>query len=100
VPGPGGGLGNDGGDQGHPPGRPRGPAPVQEPQGRPPQIGHAVITSHPGIVAQAACVCQAPGLPPPRTLPPGGARAPMPRSGRLRASTPPLICSGGISWHG
>ena len=36
-----------------------------------------------------------------RTLPPGGARAaPMPRSDRIRASTPPLICSTGISWHG
>ena len=24
----------------------------------------------------------------------------MPRSGHLRASTPPLTCSTGISWHG
>jgi hypothetical protein len=36
-----------------------------------------------------------------RTLPPGGPRAtPMLRSGRIRASTPPLICSTGISWQG
>jgi hypothetical protein len=50
VPGPG-GLGNDGSDKGHPPGRSRGPPPVQEPQGRPPHLGPAVITSHPAIVA-------------------------------------------------
>jgi hypothetical protein len=36
-----------------------------------------------------------------RTLPPGGPRAtPMLRSGRIRASSPPLICSTGISWLG
>jgi hypothetical protein len=32
------------------------------------QRGLAVITSHPGIVVQAARVCQAPGLPPPRDV--------------------------------
>ena len=36
-----------------------------------------------------------------RTLPPGGPRAaPMTMPGRIRASTPPLICSTGISWQG
>jgi hypothetical protein len=35
----------------------------------------AVITSHPRIVAPAARACQAPGLPLPHRLPPGGARA-------------------------
>jgi hypothetical protein len=47
--------------------------PVQKAHKGPPvgRRGLAVITSHPGIVAQAARVCQAPGLPPPRTLPPG-----------------------------
>ena len=100
VPGPGGGLGSNGGDSLHPSERPRGPAPVQKAhKGAVGRRGLAVITSHPGIVAQAARVCQAPGLPPPRTLPPGRARAPMPRSGDLRASTPPLICSTGISWQ-
>jgi len=43
-------------------------------------LGPAVITSHPGIVAQAARACQAPGLPLPGRHPPGGPRAtPMPR---------------------
>jgi len=55
-------LGNNRGDRGHPSGRPRGPGPVQkEHQFHPPQLGPAVITSHPGIVAQAARVRQAPG---------------------------------------
>jgi hypothetical protein len=31
--------------------------------------------------------------------PPGGAGAPMPRSDRIRASAPTLICSSRISWH-
>jgi hypothetical protein len=67
VPGPDGGLGNNGGDRGHPFERPRGPGPVQMGyQEQPPQQPvPAVITSHPGIAAQAARVCQAPGLPPP-----------------------------------
>ena len=86
VPGPGGGLGNDGGDKGHPPGRPRGPGPVQVHQGHPPQLGHAVITSHPGIVAQAARACQAPGLPSPgrhRPAGPGRRRCPGPAASAL-----------------
>ena len=50
-------------------------------------LGPAVITSHPRIVAPAARACQAPGLPLPHRLPPGGARAtPILRSGRNRAS--------------
>jgi hypothetical protein len=67
VPGPDGGLGNTGEDSGHPFQRPRGPGPVQNGhQGHPPkQPVPAVITSHPVIVAQAARVRQAPGLPPP-----------------------------------
>jgi len=102
VPGPDGGLGNNGDDRRHPFERPRGPGPVQkEHQGHPPQLGPAVITSHPGIVAQTARVCQAPGLPLPRRCRPAGGRAaPMPRSGRIRASAPPLICSSEISWQG
>ena len=49
----------------YPFGRPRGPGPVQRGhQEHPPQQPvPAVITSHPVIVAQAARVCQAPGLP-------------------------------------
>jgi hypothetical protein len=59
VSGPDGGLGNNGGDSGHPFERPRGPDPVQKRQkGQPQQQpGLAVITSHPLIVAQAARVC-------------------------------------------
>jgi len=54
VPGPDGGLGNNGGDRGHPSGRPRGPGLVHEHKGQPQQRrGLAVITSHPVIVAQA-----------------------------------------------
>ena len=81
VPGPDGGLGNNGGDRAHPPEHPRGPGPVQKGQGRPQHLGPAVITSHPGIVAQAARACQAPGLPPPRGCRPAGA-------GRRRRSGP------------
>ena len=82
VPGPGGGLGNDGGDSLQPPGRPRGPGPVQKRQkGHPQHLGPAFITSHPGIVAQAARMCQAPGLPLPRRCRPAGA-------GRRRRSGP------------
>jgi hypothetical protein len=53
VPGPSGGLGNNGGDSLHPSERPRGPAPVQQAHNGPSveRRGLAVITSHPGIVA-------------------------------------------------
>ena len=99
VPGPDSSLGNNRGDTGHPSEHPRGPGPVQKGQGRPQHLGPAVITSHPGIVAQATRACQAPGLPPPRGCRPAGDRAtPMLRSGRIRASTPPLTCSTAISW--
>jgi hypothetical protein len=82
VPGPDSSLGNNRGDRGHPSGRPRGPGPVQkEHQGHPPQLGPAVITSHPGIVARAARVCQAPGLPLPGRCRPAG-------PGRRRCSGP------------
>jgi hypothetical protein len=59
------------------------------------RLGPAVITSHPGIVAQATRACQAPELPlPGRHRPAGGRAAPMLRSGRIRASTPPdaILC--------
>jgi len=81
---------------------PRGPGPVQQDhQEHPVELGPAVITSHPRTVARAARACQAPGLPPPRRCRPAGGRAvPILRSGRIRASTPPLICSTGISWQG
>jgi hypothetical protein len=75
-----------GGDSLQPPGRPRGPGPVQVHQGHPPQLGPAVITSHPGIVAQAARVCQAPGLPLPgrcRPAGPGRRRCPGPAASAL-----------------
>ena len=74
VPGPDGGLGNNGDDRGHPLGYPRGPGPVQTGhQEHPPQQPvPAVITSHPAIVAQAARVCQAPGLPLPGRCRPAG----------------------------
>jgi hypothetical protein len=81
VPGPDGGLGNNRGDTGHPSEQPRGPGPVQKGQGRPQHLGPAVITSHPGIVAQATRACQPPGLPPPRGCRPAGA-------GRRRRSAP------------
>ena len=55
------------------------------------------ITSHPRIVAPAARACQAPGLPLPHRLPPGGA-TPILRSGRNRASTPPLIWRSHPAW--
>ena len=58
VPGPDGGLGNNGGDRAHPSEHPRGPGLVQNGQGHPQHLGPADITSHPGIVAQAARVCQ------------------------------------------
>jgi hypothetical protein len=76
VPGPGHSLRNNRGDTGHPLQRPRGPGPVQtEHQRLPPRRGPAVITSHLGIVAQAARACQAPGLPlPGRCRPAGAAR--------------------------
>src|SRR6202041_360648 len=66
VPSPDGGRGHNGGHSLHPPEHPRGPFPVQNGQGHPQHLGPAVITSHPGIVAQATRACQAPGLPPPR----------------------------------
>ena len=101
VPGPDHSPRNNRGVTGHPLQRPRGPGPVQtEHQRLPPRRGPAVITSHPGIVAQAARACQAPGLPLPRRCRPAGAAAAMLRSGRIRARTPPLICSTGISRQG
>jgi len=42
------------------------------------KLGHAVVTSHPRIVARAARACQAPGLPLPR--------AEVPRTGTLIGS--------------
>ena len=68
---------------GHPFEHPRGPGPVQKGHKGQPQLqpGPAVITSHPGIVAQAARVCQAPGLPPPGRCRPAG-------PGRRRCSGP------------
>ena len=92
VPGPDGGLGNNGGDRGHPFGSPRGPGPVQSghKEQPPQQPVPAVITSHPVIVASAARACQAPGLPPPgRHRPAGG--------GRRRCSGPSTddaLCAG------
>ena len=55
MPGPDGGLGNNGATGGHPSGRPRGPGSVQKKHKGQPQRrrGLAVITSHPVIVAQA-----------------------------------------------
>jgi hypothetical protein len=56
-------------------------------QGHPPQLGPAVITSHPVIVPQAARVCQAPGLPPPGRCRPArsqGADAQVRPPGRRR----------------
>ena len=82
VPGPDGGLGHNGGDRAHPSEHPRGLGLVQNGQGHPQHLGPAVITSHPGIVAQAARACQAPGLPPPR-----GCRRPA-GAGRRRCSGP------------
>jgi hypothetical protein len=81
--GPDGGLGNSRFDSGHPLERPRGPDPVQKGhKDQPPQQPlPAVITSHPGIVAQATRVCQAPGLPLPGRYRPAGA-------GRCRCSGP------------
>ena len=73
VPGPDGGLGHNGGDCGYPFERPRGPGPVKGQKDQlQPQPGPAVITSHPGIVAPAAGVRQAPGLPPPGRCRPAG----------------------------
>jgi hypothetical protein len=61
---------------------PRGPDPVQNGQkGHPQHLGPAVITSHPGIVAQATRTCQAPGLPLPGRCRPAG-------PGRRRRSGP------------
>jgi hypothetical protein len=83
VPGPGGGLGNNGGDKLHPYKRPSGPGPVQMAHKGPQQRRRslAVITSHPGIVAQAARACQAPELRPPGRCRPAG-------PGRRRCSRP------------
>jgi hypothetical protein len=103
VPGPDGGLGNNGDDRGHPFERPRGPDPVQKGhQDQPPQRPvPAVITSHPRILAPDGAYVPSPGLPLPRRCRPAGGRAaPMLRSGRIRASAPPFICSSGISWPG
>jgi hypothetical protein len=73
VPGPDGGLGQGGGDCGHPLERSRRPDPVQGQKGQfQMQPGLAVIASHPGIVAPAAGVRQAPGLPPPGRCRPAG----------------------------
>ena len=73
VPGPDGGLGHHRGGSGHPFEGPGGPGPVQgqknQLQLRP---GLAVIASHPGIVAPAAVVRKAPGLPPPGRCRPAG----------------------------
>ena len=94
VPGPDGGLGNNGDDSGHPFQRPRGPGPVQNGhQDHPPkQPVPAVITSHPVIVAQAARVCaKLPGCRHPDAAARRGARAPMPRSGRIRANQDQLV---------
>jgi hypothetical protein len=71
CPAPDGGLGNNGGGRGHPSEHPRGPGPVQkghkDQPGQPQlQQDRAVITGHPVIVAEAARVRQAPGLPLPR----------------------------------
>jgi hypothetical protein len=103
VPGPDGGLGNNGGDRGHPFGYPRGPDPVQKGhKDQPPQQPvPAVITSHPGIVAQGGACVPSSRTTATRTSPPGGGQGgAMLRSGRIRASTPSLICSTGISWQG
>jgi len=61
VPGPDSDLGNNGGDRAHPSEHPRGPGLVQNGrQAHPQHLGPAVITSHPGIVAQATRMRQAP----------------------------------------
>jgi hypothetical protein len=86
VPGPYGGLGQGGGDSGYPFERSRGPGPVQGHKDQlQPHPGPAVITSHPGIVAPAAGIGQAPRLPDAAAR---RARAPVPRPGRIRASAP------------
>jgi len=73
VPGPDGGLGHHRGGGGHPFEGPGGPGPVQGQKGQlQPQPGLAVIASHPGIVAPAAGVRQAPGLPLPGRCRPAG----------------------------
>ena len=73
VPGPDGGLGHHRGGSGHPCEGPGGPGPVQGQKGQLQlQPGLAVIASHPGIVAPAAGVRKAPGLPPPGRCRPAG----------------------------
>jgi hypothetical protein len=74
VPGPDSGPGHNRDDRAHPSEHPRGPGPIQNGQGHPQHLGPAIITSHPGIVAQAARACQAPGLPLPRRCRPAGPR--------------------------
>jgi hypothetical protein len=53
VPGPDSNPGNNRDDRAHPSEHPRGPDPIQNGQRRPQHLSPAVITSHPGIVAQA-----------------------------------------------
>ena len=100
VPGPDGGLGHHGGDGGYPFGRPGGPGPVKGHKDQlQPHPGPAVITSHPGIVAPAAGVRQAPG--PVATH--GAARRGQGAGTRARPHPrwrPSLLCSSGISWPG
>ena len=87
VPGPDGSLGDDGGGSGYPFERPRGPGPVKGQKNQLQlQPGLGVITSHPGIVAPAAGVRQGSRAAATRTVPPGGATAPVPGPGRIRAS--------------
>ena len=98
VPGPDGGLGNNGDDRGHPFGHPRGPGPVQNGhQGHPPQLVPLSSRAIPSLSPRRHACAKLPGCRHPDAAARRGARAPMPRSGRIRASAPPLICSSGIS---
>jgi hypothetical protein len=72
------GLGHHRGGSGHPFEGPGGPGPVKGQKNQlQPQPGPAVITSHPGIVAPGAGVREGSRAAAARTLPPGGARAPV-----------------------
>jgi hypothetical protein len=90
VPGPDGGLGNNGGDRGHPFERPRGPGPVQvgyqeQPPQQPVPLSSRAI---PGLPPRRRECAKLPGCRHPDDAARRGARAPMPRSGRIGASAP------------
>ena len=72
VPGPDGGLGHHRGGSGRPLEGPGGPGPVQGQKNQLQLQPGLVVASHPGIVAPAAGVRKAPGLPPPGRCRPAG----------------------------